>query len=129
MNGKAAKIVAAICLIAFTVGMLALQVNSMNLGDSDFIAFWAAGKQLVHHLNPYDATALLRMERQEGLSGWPNVSLDMPSAFFLVLPLGLVGAKTGAVLWLSAFMLSLVLSIRLLYILHGRPENGLHMLC
>src|SRR5579863_8566879 len=26
-------------------------------------------------------------------------------------------------------MLSLVLSIRLLYILHGRPENGLHMLC
>lgn len=129
MKGKTAKVIAAICLIAFTVGMLAVLVNSMNLGNSDFIAFWAAGKQLVHHRSPYDATALLRMQRQEGLTGSPNVSLDMPSAFFLVLPLGLAGPKAGAVLWLSAFMLSLVLSIRLLYILHGRPENGLHMLC
>ncbi len=130
MNGKAAKTIAAVCLIAFTVGMLAVLVNSMNLGESDFIGFWAAGKQLVHHRSPYDTSAILHLQQQEGLVGsWPNVSLDMPSAFFLVLPLGLFSAKAGAVLWFCAFILSLTLSVRLLYILHGRPENGLHLLC
>lgn len=130
MNGKAAKIIAAICLIAFTVGMLAVLVYSMNVGQSDYIAFWAAGKQLVHHHSPYDATAILHMQQHEGLVGsWPNVSLDMPSAFFLVLPLGLFSAKTGAVLWFCAFIFALTLSVRLLYMVHGRPDNGLHLLC
>lgn len=130
MNGKVAKIVAAVCLIAFTVGMLAVIVHTMNLGDSDFIGFWAAGKQLVHHRSPYDPAAIFQMQRQEGLRGnWPNVSLDMPSAFFLVLPLGLCSAKAGALLWFCAFILALALSVRLLYVLHGRPENGLHMFC
>lgn len=130
MKGRAAKIVAAVCLIAFTVGMLTVLVASMNLGDSDFIGFWAAGKQLVHHSSPYDTNAIFRIESQAGLKGsWPNVSLDMPSSFFLVLPLGFFSAKTGAVLWYCALVLSLTLSIRLLYVLFGRPENGLHMLC
>lgn len=130
MKGKAAKIVAAVCLIVFTVGMLTVLVTSMKLGESDYIAFWAAGKQLVHHRGPYDAAAILELQRSEGLKGnWPNVSLDMPSAFFLVLPLGLLSAKTGAVLWFCAFILSLTLSVRLLYILYGRPQNGLHMFC
>lgn len=130
MKGRVATILAAVCLIAFVAGMLALLVNSMNLGNSDYIAFWAAGKQLIHHNNPYDANALLRMQRQQGLTGdWPNVSLDMPSGFFLVLPLGLFSAKMGAIVWYCAFVFSLTLSVRLLYIMEGRPPNSLHMLC
>jgi hypothetical protein len=110
--------------------MLVLFVNSFNLGNSDFIGFWAAGKQLVHHECPYDTTAVFRIEHNEGLTGtWPNVSLDMPAAFFLVLPLGFFGAKTGAVLWLSAFIFCLMVSVRLLWELHGKQDNGLHLLC
>ncbi len=130
MTNKTASTLVAICLFAFSVGMLVLFVNSFNLGNSDFIGFWATGKQLVHHECPYDTTAIFRIEHKEGLTGtWPNVSLDMPAAFFLVLPLGFFGAKTGAVLWLSAFIFCLMVSVRLLWELHGKPDNGLHLLC
>lgn len=130
MTNKIVRILVVICLFSFCVGALVLFVDSTSLGDRDYIAFWAAGQQLVHHASPYDSAALFRIEHANGLSGdWPNVSLDLPAAFFLVLPLGLVGAKTGMVLWLIAFIACLMLSVQLLWKMHGQPNNSLHLLC
>jgi hypothetical protein len=130
MKGRIVRILVVICLFSFCVGILVLVANSIDAGSRDFISYWAAGKQLVHRANPYDATAILRIERAAGYTGeWPNMLLNMPTAFFLVLPLGLVGAKTGIVLWFVAFIACLMESVRLLWKLHGRPDNRMHLLC
>jgi hypothetical protein len=129
MMGKIVRILVVICLFSIGAGILAFVAISTNAGDRDFIGYWAAGKQLVHRASPYDSAAILHIERSAGYTGdWPNVSLDLPAAFFLVLPLGLVGAKTGLALWLAAFVACLIESIRMLWILNGRPENSLHLL-
>lgn len=129
MMGKAARILLVICLFSISVGILFFVANSIDVGNRDFISYWAAGQQLVHRANPYDSASILQIERAAGYSGpWPNMLLNMPTAFFLVLPLGLVGAKTGMALWLLVFILCLMESIRLLWQLHGRPTNSLHLL-
>ena len=89
----------------------------------------AAGQQLVHGANPYDSAQVLGIERAAGYAGnWPDMLLNMPMAFFLFLPLGMVGAKTGLALWLMAFVACLMVSIKMLWVLHGRPQNSLHLL-
>jgi len=130
MIRKIAQIVFVICLFAVSATILVFVADTMDFGNRDYIGFWAAGKRLVNHTSPYDSAAILQIERGAGYTGdWSNVSLDLPAAFFLVLPLGLVSAKTGMALWLIAFILCLMESVRLLWKLHGRPNNRLHLLC
>ena len=127
--GKIVRILVVICLFSVSAGVLILVANSIDVGNRDFISYWAAGKQLVHRASPYDSAAILRIERAAGYTGdWPNVSLNLPTAFFLVLPLGLVGAKTGMTLWFIAFVACLMESVRLLWKLHGRQQHSLHLL-
>lgn len=96
-------------------------------GNTDFIAYWVAGQQLAHGLNPYDIAATFRSERLAGLTDTsPDMLLNMPNAYFLFLPLGLVGAKTGMGIWLLTSLLCIVASIRMLWILFGRPDNAFH---
>jgi hypothetical protein len=47
-------------------------------------------------------------------------------AFFLIVPLGFLSPKVGLVLWLVCLITSLLGSIWLIWVLHGRPESGLH---
>ena len=104
------RIVAGSCLIAITVLVVAVissEISRDGVQDRDFLAYWAAGTQLVHHANPYDIPQVLALERQVGLVGAkPNMLLNLPLAFFLVLPLGLVSAKTGFTLWLFCSLLA-----------------------
>ena len=50
-----------------------------------------------------------------------------PTAFFMAWPLGFVSARTGAVLWSLALVAALMISIRLLWIMQGRPADRLHL--
>jgi hypothetical protein len=130
MTGKIGRILLVICLVSFSVGILAFLANTIDVGNLDYMGYWAAGKQLIHRASPYDSAAILSIERAQGYTDVrPNVSLDLPAAFFLVLPLGLVGAKTGWVLWFLAFIACFLGSVHLLRKLHGQPENNLHLLC
>ena len=98
-------------------------------GNMDFISYWAAGKQLSHGENPYDIEATFRLQRGAGLTeNSPDMLLNMPNALILFLPLGLVSAKTGMAVWLLTSILCLMASIRMLWILFGRPDNALHLL-
>lgn len=126
--GKIARILIVICLFSMSAGILVFVANSIDVGNRDFISYWAAGKLLVHHASPYDSAAVLRIERAAGYTGaWPNMLLNMPTAFFLFLPLGLVAANTGMVLWFVAFAVCLMESVRLLWKLHGQPDDSLHL--
>jgi hypothetical protein len=99
-------------------------------GGRDFVVFWATGQQLVHHANPYDGDAIVKIEHSAGLS-FPEGAMFMrnpPWGLPLTYPLGLIGMRTGALLWSLALLASLIISVRLLWRLHGRPRSYLHWL-
>lgn len=123
----AAGIVAAgFCLV---VGILIVGLSDKNAAKRDFIEYWAAGQQLVHGADPYDAAAIFRLERAAGYEDKePRITFSPPVAFFLTLPLGFVGAKNGLIAWLLILLASLSISLWLLWILHGRRDSRLHLL-
>lgn len=100
-----------------------------NGAERDFIEYWAAEQQFVHGGNPYSQSAILRLERSAGQSSnVVQVSYSPPVALCLALPLGFVDADLGNVLWMLVLAASLLISIRILWILNGRPPNRLHLL-
>ncbi len=126
------RTLAALCLLAVAITVLGVTASAMSengAGSRDFIAYWAAGQQLVHGTNPYDSVAMLRLERTAGFDGdRPLIMRNPPLAFFLALPLGFVSSKLGMILWLLVLIASLMASIRMLWILHGQPNSRVHLL-
>ena len=62
--------IAGVCGLVFAFVALFFCVEVLSgktAGMHDFIAYWATGRQLVHHANPYDGIAMLRIERSAGL--------------------------------------------------------------
>jgi hypothetical protein len=131
MKKSPLRVFAAVCIVVATIGLLigilALGVNDQYAASRDFIEYWAAGQQLIQHANPYDPESILRIERAMGMrENEPQVSFSPPIALCLLLPLGLVSAKTGFIVWLLAIIGSLLLSIWLIWILNGRPDSAYH---
>jgi Glycosyltransferase family 87 len=110
-----------VCTIPFT--------NSIS-GARDFVVYWATGQQLIHHVNPYDVTAMMHIERAAGLSTNSAVGLmrNPPWALPLTLPLGLAGLRPAGLLWTIALMASLLASVHWLWQLYGKPDNKRHWL-
>ena len=53
----------------FTAGLLCVAAASSRApGTRDYIVYWATAQQLAHHVNPYDADAITRLERSAGTS-------------------------------------------------------------
>jgi Glycosyltransferase family 87 len=122
------RAVAAVSLLAMGVCILAFAMTANNAANRDFVCYWAAGQQLVHHGNPYDGPAILRIQRSAGFTdNRPFFMRNPPSAFFLALPLGFVGVKTGVIFWSLAIIAALMASIRMLWRMHGQPPDRLHL--
>ncbi|HVC46801.1 MAG TPA: glycosyltransferase family 87 protein [Terracidiphilus sp.] len=120
----AAAIVAAGFL--FVLGLFTVSLTAKDAADRDFIGYWATGQQLVRHANPYDAAAMMRLERAEGYSlSLPRITPSPPVAFLLLLPLGWMGAKAGLIAWLMAEMGCVGLCVWLLWRLFGTPGSRL----
>jgi hypothetical protein len=118
------------CTLAFTayiLGLCTLLLMGNNPPGRDVISFWAAGRQIVAHANPYDSAAILKIERSVGFSDKTNVLImrNPPSALCLVVPLGLLGLRTAALLWSLLLLAAFVLSVNMLWRMHGRPRNKL----
>ena len=129
MKTSPLRAIAALCLVAIGIGILVLIAKSNNAGQRDFISYWAAGQQLIHGANPYDREAVQRLERTAGYElSYRLIMRNPPVALFLALPLGLIGANAGLVFWLLALLACLVASVRMLWAMHGRPANRLHLL-
>ncbi len=99
-------------------------------GARDFVVYWATGQQLAHHANPYDGEAMMRIERGAGLpSGYGVLFMrNPPWALGLTLPLGLVGVRTGALVWSLLLLGCLGVSVRMVWQMQGRPSKLLNLL-
>jgi len=126
---KALNIAAAVLLAAAGVGLLVFIAHLNNASQRDFIEYWSAGQLLSHRENPYDIAATLALERGAGYTGsFPQITYSPPLALFVALPLGLVSANAGLICWMVLLLASLIVSLRLLWTLQGRPKNSLHLL-
>jgi hypothetical protein len=122
ISGLALALTALFLCVAPLTGQIA--------GRRDFVVYWATGQQLVHHANPYDHEVMMRIERDAGLpSGYGVMFMrNPPWGLLLALPLGLVGLRVGTLLWSIALLACLLCSVRMLWQMHGRPNNQLHWL-
>jgi hypothetical protein len=122
----AAIVVAGLVLL---VTIYALGLTPVQVTQRDYIEYWAAGQQLVHHADPYNFAASFQLERQNGMrTSEPRVCFSPPVALELVLPLGRVKAKTGLIVWLVAELGCVLLSIWLLWRQNGKPDTRVHLL-
>ena len=122
VSGVTLAIVALFLCVAPLTGQIA--------GARDFVVYWATGQQLVHHANPYDVDAMMRIERGAGLPAGYGVLFmrNPPWALPLTLPLGLVGVRVGALVWSLVLLGCLWLSVRMVWQMHGRPSKLLNFL-
>jgi hypothetical protein len=99
-------------------------------GARDFVVYWATGQQLIHHANPYDVDAMMRIERGAGLPAGYGVLFmrNPPWALPLALPLGLLGVRAGALVWSLLLLGCLWLSVRMVWQMYGRPSKLLNFL-
>jgi len=126
-------LVVGICTVALAltvVGICAGLLGKHAAGSRDFVEYWASGHLLAHHANPYDGNAILGLERS---AGYPSnlsalIMWNPPTALLLVLPLGFLGPTAGELLWSLLLLASLVASVRIVWAMHGRPKNLLHLL-
>jgi hypothetical protein len=125
--GAASIVAAGLC---FVLAIYIAGLSDKNAAERDFISYWAAGQQLVHGANPYDLQAVRKMELAAGRE--PEKPLltmrNPPVGLFVALPLGLVSPKTGLIIWLLVLLGVLSLAIFMIWILHGRPDNRIHLL-
>ncbi len=98
-------------------------------GSRDFVSYWATGRQLVDHADPYDREAIMRIEHAAGLDNKAVLLMrNPPWALPLAYPLGFIGLKTAAILWSLVLLACLTMSVRLIQIIHNFPGNHIHWL-
>jgi Glycosyltransferase family 87 len=117
--------------LAITALFLCVAPLTGNIaGARDFVVYWATGQQLVHHANPYDVNAMMQIERGAGLPGQYGVLFmrNPPWALPLTLPLGLIGVRLGALLWSLTLLACLLVSVRMVWQMHGCPSKLLNFL-
>lgn len=124
--------IAAVAGLALAVTILyvcAVPIAGKLDASRDFVSYWATGRLLVHHANPYDRDAIAALEHAQGLD--PRAILVMrnpPWALPLTLPLGYLGLRLAGILWTLLLLASLLLSVRLVHELHGSPADHTHWL-
>ena len=121
--------VAGLALAVTILYIFAVPVAGKLSANRDFLSYWATGRQLVLHRNPYDRDAIWALEHAAGLD--PRTVLIMrnpPWALPLAYPLGFLGLRFAGILWTLLLLTCLLVSIRLLHELHGSPPNRIHWL-
>ena len=122
-----------LCGLAFAFTLLFFVVTLLTgstAGTRDFVVYWAAGRQLAHHGNPYDRAAILQIERAAGLPAVNGVMFvrNPPWTLPITYPLGFIGLRTASMLWSLLLIACLAASVRLLWEMHGLPRNRIHLL-
>jgi hypothetical protein len=105
-------------------------LTSKTIGTRDYVVYWATGRQLVNHANPYDGITLAKNESSQGFPAAYKASYmrNPPWILPLTYPLGLLGARVGWILWSLLLLCCLLVSVHLLWIMHGRPKNRRYLL-
>ncbi len=123
------KIVVNLSLGCVLVWFLATHERKIraSVTGRDSIAYWAAGKLLVHRQNPYSVASVLALERSQGYAADRPLMLRTPPwSVWMVLPLGLFSAYWAWMAWLAILLASLVICMRISWRMYGegpRPPN------
>lgn len=121
---------AAIVLVGiFLLGtILSFSLTEQSAASRDFIGYWAAGQQIVHGANPYDADQVLAMEKATGLGDLQiKITPSPPVGLALVLPLGFVGAKNGLIFWMLLELACAAIALATIWALNGKPASRIHL--
>jgi hypothetical protein len=131
-SGVTVLLIAIACAAAVVFTSLFLSIMPFNraiVARRDFITYWAAGQQLVHHRNPYDPGAMDRLERDAGFEGGTSYYMrNPPWALPLALPLGYAGPMTSALPWSLMLLGLLIASVRILLKVVGPAASHLEWL-
>lgn len=93
----------------------------------DFVSYWATGKQLVHHANPYNREAVAAIEHAAGLDTRGILIMrNPPWALPLAWPLGLLDLRIAATLWSLILLAVLLLSVGMVHRMLGSPAGHIH---
>ncbi len=97
--------------------------QDVRLPVSDSVEYWAAARLALDHQNPYNAEALLALEREAGYSRKsPLVMWNPPWILPVLLPLAVFSYPAAEKLWLVLGCASVALSVSLLWRLYGRTR-------
>ncbi|MGB6193877.1 MAG: glycosyltransferase 87 family protein [Terracidiphilus sp.] len=114
---------------AFVLAVFASSLTEENVGGRDYIQYWASGRLLLRHINPYDPGAVLRLEQASGSSlTAAEISFSPPQVLSLSLVLALFNAKNGLIVLFALMLASVALSLRIIWRLHGSPDTLLPLL-
>lgn len=128
MRIRGSKIFGLLIFTAVLSGMLTLVQGGKKAKDRDFISYWAAGRLLRTHHDPYDTTQVLTLERSIGYVGArPLVMRNPPIALPLTLLLGYLPMKAASALWMFFIVACLILSVHMIRDMYGNPSNGAHL--
>ena len=123
--------IAIACALGVVFTTLFLSILSFNpaiIARRDFIVYWATGRQLVQHGNPYDPQALNRIERDAGFRGPGSYYMrNTPWALPLAYPLGYFSPTTSALPWSLLMLGLLIASVRILWKLFGSAAANAHL--
>jgi hypothetical protein len=113
-------------ILAYTLVLRSPQIRQ-NVAVRDSVAYWAAGRLLLEHQNPYDRRAVLELEREQGYKDErPLILRTPPWSLFMVSPLGFLNPFEAWAIWIAISLASLLTGIRLcakLYGAHATPQN------
>ena len=116
---------AALTVVAAYVVAVRMDKIRANVSQRDSIQYWTAGKLLIHRDNPYDVGSTIKLERQQGYTqDRPVLVRTPPWSLFLFLPLGLVSAFWGWLLWMAASVVSLIMAMRLSWKMFGKGDDS-----
>lgn len=127
MPNRWRKLLMAGAITAVAVFFVATHLDSVRKSPArrDYIQYWAAGQFLIHGGNPYDAERVLELEQQAGYpADRPLVVRTPPWSLFLFLPLGVMNAFLGWILWMGISVAALVAAVRWCWGIFGKtPES------
>jgi hypothetical protein len=122
------KLIAAV-LLAAGVLFLVFVFSSDEAVKRDFLCYWSAGQLAIRRENPYGSAETLRIQRSAGYpDAEPMIGHMTPFSLPLVLPLGLIDARSGAIIWSLLIVALLIFAIHSVRQMHDRPANRLHLL-
>jgi Glycosyltransferase family 87 len=121
---------AAFLALLFAIDVCAVVLTGRGSEHRDFVSYWASGQLFVHHQNPYDAGAIRQLELAHGFSPDRQVLIvrNPPSALVLVAPLGFLSYRAAALVWSLLLAGCWIASIRILFLIQGRPDARLRVL-
>src|SRR5579875_408386 len=101
MPKRGSRIFGLLIFAAILSGILTLVQGGGKAKERDFISYWAAGRLLKTHQDPYEASQVLVLERSVGYSASrPLVMRNPPIALPLTLLLGYLPLRAASAVWM-----------------------------